>query len=223
MIDFREIYVLDRNSEFLGVPQSQLMENAGMEVANALSENYDLKNKYVLIVCGTGNNGGDGFVAARYLKERCRIKVVLIKPSKEIRTALARENFEKIVTGGIEVSELPADVNKEARSADIIVDSLLGIGVKKEIKDPYSSIIKKLNGLNKTIVSVDVPSGLGSNLAIKPKMTVTFHDTKEGMNSKNSGKIIVKDRNNLSVPENSLIIQFQKKIHIKETMVEYLS
>lgn len=193
MISFSEIYVLDRNSEYLGIPQRELMENAGKGLADALVKNFNLKGKNVLILCGTGNNGGDGFVAARYLKEHCKVKVVLARPKKEIGSNLAYENLERLVSGGVEISGAPANPERELEKADIIIDAMLGVGIRKEVKEPYSSLIKRLNRLNKTVVSVDVPSGFSSSISVRPKMTVTFHDVKEGMNPKNSGRIIVAD------------------------------
>ncbi|MCK5548116.1 MAG: NAD(P)H-hydrate dehydratase [Thermoplasmata archaeon] len=193
MLSFTEVYVLDRNSEHLGVPQRELMENAGRGVAESLLKEFDLKGKYVLILAGTGNNGGDGFVAARYLKKQCKTVVGLVRSKKEVRKGLASDNLEKLKSAGVKVLSPEANIDRELKSADIIVDAMLGVGIKKDVKEPYSYLIKKLNHMKKNIVSVDVPSGFGSNIAIKPSMTVTFHDLKEGMNTKNSGKIKVVD------------------------------
>jgi NAD(P)H-hydrate epimerase len=198
MIGLRETYVLDRNSEYLGVPQSKLMENAGKALANTIIDNFSLKGRNVVFLCGTGNNGGDGYVAARYLKEHCNVVVVLARPRTEIRSELALENLEKTVSDGLRIEEVPSDLDKILKGAFVVVDALLGVGMRKELKEPYRSIIKKLNTMNKNVVSVDVPSGLGSDASVKPRMTVTFHETKKGMDARNSGKIIVAD---IGIPE----------------------
>jgi NAD(P)H-hydrate epimerase len=198
MIGLRETYVLDRNSEHLGVPPKQLMENAGNALAKTIAENYRLKGKNVVFLCGTGNNGGDGYVAARYLKEQCNVIVVLARPKKEIRSELALENLEKIASDGVRIEDVPADLEKILKGAFVVVDALLGVGMRKELKEPYRSIINKLNAMNKNVVSVDVPSGLGSDVSIRPRMTVTFHETKKGMDARNSGKIVVAD---IGIPE----------------------
>ena len=193
MMRFSEVYVLDRNAEHLGVPQRELMENAGKAVANALLDNFDLKDKSVLILCGIGNNGGDGFVAARYLKGHCTVRVALARPREEIRSELALENLKKAVSNGIDVAEADPGLDGELRSANVIVDALLGVGARKDSKSPYAALIKKVNRLRRPVVSVDVPSGLGTQTAIRPTITVTFHDVKEGMGPDNCGRIIVAD------------------------------
>ena len=77
MISSKEIKVLDKNSEYFGTATSQLMENAGKGVADFVIKNLISIGKNIIIFCGTGNNGGDGFVAARYLAERCKVSVFL--------------------------------------------------------------------------------------------------------------------------------------------------
>jgi NAD(P)H-hydrate epimerase len=196
VITLREVYVLDKNSEYLGVPQSELMENAGKGIANTVSNEFDLKGKNVLVLCGRGNNGGDGFVAARYLKEHCEVKILLAMPGEEIKSDLALENLENAESSNVQVLHQSANLDRELKNADIIIDAMLGVGLKDDVKDPFRSIINKLNKLNKlnkSIVSVDVPSGFGADISIKPALTVTFHDVKEGMNSRNCGKIMVVD------------------------------
>ena len=76
MISGNEIKVLDRNAEFYGIPTISLMETAGKSVANFIVEK--IKDKKILIFCGTGNNGGDGFVAARHLSKKRDVSVFLI-------------------------------------------------------------------------------------------------------------------------------------------------
>jgi NAD(P)H-hydrate epimerase len=74
MISVNEIKVLDINSEYYGVPTKILMENAGKGAAEYIIKKLNLKNKNILIFCGLGNNGGDGFVAARYLSKNNKVK-----------------------------------------------------------------------------------------------------------------------------------------------------
>jgi NAD(P)H-hydrate epimerase len=190
MIPFEEVKVLDRNSEHLGVPTSQLMENAGKGIAETLLKDLHVQDKKVLFLCGTGNNGGDAFVAARLLRGKCNVSVVLAKPEENIRSNLSRSNLTKY-EGEIGVGLDSA--KSEIATSDVIVDALLGIGVKGEVREPLKSLINLINDSGKPVLSVDVPSGLGSDAAINPTMTVTFHDTKMGMSDKNSGKIVEVD------------------------------
>lgn len=194
MIPFKEVNVLDRNTEALGIPTSTLMENAGKAVAEELLNKFSAEGKNVLIICGTGNNAGDGFVAARYLRDKCRVTVVLIRDRKSIRTQIAKVNFNKLWKGTAVTSYRKASL----QDFDIIVDALLGIGVSGEIKEPYKSAVEDMNTSGKIVISIDVPSGLGCNVSVKPKATITFHDVKEGMTQENCGEIIVRG---IGIPE----------------------
>ena len=78
MIPGKEIHVIDRNAEFYGVPTTTLMENAGRGVAAFVEKNHKTIQN-ILFFCGTGNNGGDGFVAARHLSKKFKIDLFLIK------------------------------------------------------------------------------------------------------------------------------------------------
>ena len=155
------------------------MENAGKAVAEVIRNKFDLAGKNVLVLCGTGNNGGDGFVAARYLSEECTVKIVLAKKVEDIKSGIATKNYARI-EDELDVVESGANLGRHIRKAEVIVDALLGIGTSGKIRDPYRSMIKKVNTSKKPVVSIDVPSGLGMDLAIRPKITVALHDKKEG-------------------------------------------
>lgn len=196
MITFREVAVIDRNSEYRGVPPSQLMENAGRNLAEVIEENYP--NRKVLFICGTGNNAGDAFVAARYMtgwRKEAEVKVFLLKNRANIRSDIARENFHKMQCKVIDEMEW------EGIEEFVLVDALLGTGVTGKIREPYRTTIQIMNELKNPIISVDVPSGLNSDLQVDPDITVTFHDVKEGMTEENCGKIIIKD---IGIPEEAI-------------------
>jgi hydroxyethylthiazole kinase-like uncharacterized protein yjeF len=186
MLTFREVTVIDVNSEYLGVQVETLMENAGYAVAKAITEEYG-KGKSIAVICGMGNNGGDGLVAAKYLRESNSVKVLLARPPQFIKRMAPRKNLGPVeditkVYGGEELS-----------GYDLLVDAIYGIGIHGEIKEPYNSLIGKMNASGIPIVSIDVPSGLGTNMAVRPAKTITLHDVKEGMNESNSGPIEVVD------------------------------
>jgi len=197
MLRFDEVAVIDRNAEYRGIPAEELMENAGKKLAEVITDKFS--ERPVLFVCGTGNNGGDAYVAARYLRDEwdsVDIRLYLVKSEKDIRSEIAAKNFERFegeVIEDIEWSEIDRNT--------VIIDAMLGTGVKGEIREPYRSVIEKINGLDNPVVSVDVPSGLGSDVKIDPQLTVTFHDIKEGMNIENSGKIEIED---IGIPEKAL-------------------
>ena len=184
MISATDSRVLDANSEALGVPVASLMDNAGSAVADFLESNYP--SERILFVCGPGNNGGDGFAAALRM-DPSRVKVALLKKASQIHTDIARERY----------SLLECDISMYSEDCidrcDIIVDCALGTGIAGTVRDPYRQFIIDANSSGKTIVSVDIPSGLGTDLAIRPAHTITFHDVKMGMDPSNCGEILVAD------------------------------
>lgn len=191
MISATEMRVLDRNAQHFGVSILDLMENAGKAVADAARRDFGVAGKKVLVVCGTGNNGGDGFVAARLLAEEARVTVLLARSPDQLATEEARTNFSRLK--GIPLYEGLERSEASMTEADLIIDALLGIGVEGPLREPYATLIREMNASGKPILSVDVPSGLRTDLVVKPKATVTMHDAKEGMTPENSGTIRIAD------------------------------
>ncbi len=181
-----EAKVIDVNSSYLGVKTITLMENAGAAVAKHVLENYDHK-KRVAVICGKGNNGGDGFVAARYLGQRMAVAVFLAEREEAIESRIALVNLDKVRSVAHNASAF------DSRQHDLVVDAMLGIGTRGRPREPYASMIRKLNRSRRPVVSVDVPSGWPSDLAVKPESTITFHAQKTGMTMKRSGRIVVAD------------------------------
>ena len=200
MISEAEMKVIDTNSEYFGVPTFQLMENAGKNIAEFIQNHFKDTTKHILILCGTGNNGGDGFVAARYLTQYYPITVFLT--GTEIKTQIAQKNYQKLQTYEVKMYHTLRDLDYLIQENDLIIDALLGTGLSGPLKEPYATIVKKVNETRKkTIISVDVPTGLGTPLAVQPDHTVTFHDKKQGMTEQNSGTITVVD---IGVPQEAL-------------------
>jgi len=165
--------VLDRNAEWFGVDTETLMENAGRAVAG---EAKKLPYKKWLVLCGRGNNGGDGYVAARYIKN-----AVIINTGKP-RTMLARKNYRRAKMMGIKIIPYTREnLEEQLKECDAVVDALLGVGLKGELKEPYREMVEMVNNSSKYILSVDVPSGMGSGMSIKASRVVTFHFIKEGL------------------------------------------
>lgn len=186
-----EMRVLDRNAQHAGISILDLMETAGKAVAEEARSGFAAVGKRVLVVCGTGNNGGDGLVAARHLEEETRVTVLLARPPDQFATLEARTNFERLrevqILAGLDRSE------EAIAEADLLIDALLGVGVEGTVREPYATLIRQMNASGKLILSVDVPSGLGTDPAVRPTATVALHDVKEGMRSENSGRIRVVD------------------------------
>ena len=175
--------VMDANAEALGVSVTELMGNAGKAVAEFIEKRYP--GRSVLFVCGPGNNGGDGFAAASLMDPKLASVALLKKPS-EIHTDAAWHYYNELRCPVIDYSK--ADLS----AYDVVVDCALGTGMRGNVREPYRSFIVGSAEL-RTVVSVDVPSGLGSDVSVHPVATVTFHDLKEGMSRENSGEIVIAD------------------------------
>lgn len=176
--------VSDANAEALGVRVRDLMGNAGSAVADILRTRFPKKR--ILFVCGSGNNGGDGFAAALKLDPEKTTVALLCEPSK-IHTDESRFYYSLLECNIFSYSKGLID------ECDVIVDCALGTGMSGRVREPYRSFIMDAGSSKKPVLSVDVPSGLGTDVAISPACTVTFMDSKTGMTPDNSGEIIIAD------------------------------
>jgi NAD(P)H-hydrate epimerase len=187
-ITSEEMRILDANSAWFGVPVQELMENAGRAVA---AEANKLGDSFV-IVCGPGNNGGDGFAAARYLKSKPRIFYLGRPRSNEAYDNFIKaKNYRPVQLNDKILPDLTAALSK----TDVVIDALFGTGMHGKIREPVRTIIQEINKSGKKILSVDVPSGMDpdtgkSDLAVKPTLTVFLHAAK-GKAAK--GKSVVAD------------------------------
>jgi len=149
--------VLDANACYYGFSKLQLMESAGRAIAKQLEEDFGTGRK-IAVFCGTGNNAGDGFVAARYLAANNNVAVHLVGSPEQIKTEEALRNFIILKNSFAEIyvhadsKELPKRIN-----ADIILECLIGTGVKGKLKEPIKSAVAILNKSKAVRVSVDVP------------------------------------------------------------------
>jgi len=180
MLKPEDVRILDINSSFWGVETQTLMENAGKAVYKLFKEKYG-SGKNVLVVCGPGNNGGDGLVVARLLSKENSVKVFLLK---EPRTTEAKVAYNRLITEGkaeVIVGDLEG-LKSVVEWSDVIIDAIFGIGVHgTRVKEPYRTAIEVINRSNKDIISIDYPSGIQGDVIITPTYVVTFHDLKEGL------------------------------------------
>jgi NAD(P)H-hydrate epimerase len=186
-----EMRVLDANARHFGISILEAMERAGKGIADFLLKDFGAEGKRVVILVGTGNNGGDGLVAGHYLRNLCDVTFVLARGPDRFGMAEAWTNWERLQGT---IPSVPARAAEEAlANADIVVDALLGIGLTGEVRDPYRSLIEATNRCGKPVVAVDVPSGFGTDLMVRPEATVTMHDTKEGLTEANAGRVAIVD------------------------------
>ena len=185
----------------LGIPGIVLMENAGRSCAQFIIETLSkIKKPKVCIFCGTGNNGGDGFVIARHLLNAgFTVTVVVCGNIAKIKND-ARVNLDILTGLGLKIERLDmegtddidARVTKLANEANMIIDAIFGTGLTGTLRDEYKRLIESINGLGCPVLSVDIPSGLdcdtGLSLgaSIKANCTVTFVAVKKGFAFENA-------------------------------------
>jgi len=180
-----EMRKLDELASASGINTLQLMESAGLGVARVASLLLG-KPSSVTVLAGKGNNGGDALVASRYLSNwGCEVSVIL---ASESLGELASRQFQSLSGTGISIlSHDDKDAGNVITKASLVIDGLLGYGLKGNPREPYSSLIEKANSLARAILSVDVPSGLDSttgmamNPCIKAQATATLGLPKKGL------------------------------------------
>lgn len=197
---------LEFNSAYLGITPSTLMENAGRGSYEEIKKRYGLDNKNIIVFCGTGNNGGDGLVIARQLSSHTCIDVVLLGTPDKISKYEARLNweivermYERIRTHIAPSADELKEISSLIRHSDVIVDAILGTGVKGALREPVRTAVKMINESKAVKISIDIPSGMdpltGKILdeAVKPDITLTFHKPKKGLidNKSQVGQLIV--------------------------------
>ena len=205
----------DLKAQKLGVAGQRLMEHAGVAVAAAVKAIAEATDRWkrgpILVLAGPGNNGGDGFVAARHLaRAGAEVAVVLVSSAGEPSTPDAIRNWNRLdrekrasrvhASTRLDLKVLGKDIER----ASIVVDALLGTGVTGELRDPIRSAVELVLAARKAkvpIVAVDTPtavdltSGDPSSPVVRADLTVTFHRPKTGLLTRRgaalAGKVLV--------------------------------
>jgi len=170
------------------------MENAGKGIFDCLTEKKDIKGRKILIVCYHGNNGGDGFVAARYLADECEVDVLFLGEEEKLKKE-AKANYDKLIKK-YDV-QLFTDYEIDYDEYDIIIDAIFGTGIEGDIKEPVASVMDFINNSKAYKVSVDVPSGINpdtgkaANKYIEPDLIITMHAMKKGLTEYKDKTIVV--------------------------------
>ncbi|MFW9778778.1 MAG: NAD(P)H-hydrate dehydratase [Candidatus Heimdallarchaeota archaeon] len=201
-----EMSIIDVNSEFLGVSRHLLMENAGRGIADlAWKICQETNRSEIIIFAGKGGNGGDGMVAARHLAWHLPITVYLMGSSHAINKGSTKTNWKILcqMTNTVRTVEIKdsTDVTKiKTHPKALIIDALLGTGIRGEMKNPILSILEKINSWKKKgafVISIDTPTGVDpntgqlSNIFLTPQRTFCLHRPKKGLSTENSGRIDV--------------------------------
>ncbi|MHA1109714.1 MAG: NAD(P)H-hydrate dehydratase [Promethearchaeota archaeon] len=210
-ISVKEMQILDKNSSDYGITPSTLMECAGYSAAQNIV-NIVKKNDRVFIMCGTGNNGGDGFVIARHLMAaQISVSLFLVGHPDHIRTQEARNNWKilqslqlnlqiYIVKDSSFFENLATEIKTQKKKCKVIVDCLVGTGIRGKVREPIRSAITFTNSFSEqltNIISIDVPSGVDpdtektADTFVRPDILITFHRRKIGFDNLTIPKVII--------------------------------
>jgi hydroxyethylthiazole kinase-like uncharacterized protein yjeF len=205
VITAEEMREIDRETiEGRGIPGVVLMERAGLAVVSKIKE--ILGRKKVIVVSGSGNNGGDGLVVARNLhNEGWDVRVFLTAKPEDLKGDASLQ-YKAAVKFGVDIQpikELLDNYSSIFSRHSIIVDAILGTGLSKNVTGTLSEVISLLNKSNVPVISVDIPSGISSDNghmmgeAVKADYTVTFGLPKRGHllypGAEYSGKLFIED------------------------------
>lgn len=204
--------------ELYGIPEIIMMENASRAVAEHAATMVKRKKlSGISVVCGSGNNGGDGLAAARHLHNKgISVKIFLAKNKDSFR-GLSSAQLAIVEKMGLPIVEIDR-VPSEAKDHVLLIDALLGTGLKGEVTGSYRNIIESIDFSQCPVLSVDIPSGLDADrgmplgTAVKARTTVTMAAPKIGMIKPHAqqytGKIIIAD---IGIPK-ELIEKYIKSV-----------
>lgn len=210
VVTAQEMRELDRLTiQKHGVPGAVLMERAGESTVEALVQRFPhIRHERVLIVAGKGNNGGDGLVVARKLRDLRVASDVVLCASRGDLFGDARTSLEKYLEAGGEVVEAKEEgavavIRDRLPSAALVVDALLGTGLREPVRGVFAEVIEGVNSSGLPVVAVDIPSGLHADLgipfdvSIQADLTVTFGYPKLGQTilpgARYCGQLVVVD------------------------------
>ena len=215
-----------------GIPGIVLMENAAIAVVKEIERTLgEIRNKSVTVFCGKGNNGGDGFAVARHLFNLGAHVLVVIVGKKEEIQGDALINLNIIENMNLPIIQVSGETYSEETmrslfSCDLIVDALLGTGIRGKVNGVMAEVIHQINLSGNKVVSIDVPSGINGNtgevcgVCIHAEKTVTFALPKQGLlmypGAAYVGELVVAD---ISIP--GCIIE-EQKINVHTIEKEYV-
>lgn len=215
--------------EVLGIPGIVLMENAALKLVRNLElEKY---NSYA-VVCGKGNNGGDGFAAARHLVVIGKKVEVFLVGLEEGMSQDCRTNYNILKNMGIRINKIKnvedvAEFRNSIENSEVVVDAIFGTGLSKNVEGIYDLVISIINENSSNIIAVDVPSGFNGAAGkvmgncIRANKTITFELYKKGFLSygshKYTGDIIVED---IGIPSSAIDRFHENEFIVDETIIK---
>ncbi|HYY91757.1 MAG TPA: NAD(P)H-hydrate dehydratase [Candidatus Dormibacteraeota bacterium] len=186
-----EMLSAEYNSEYLGVTHFQLMEAVGARVAQEVAVRLQGKpNPRIHIIAGPGKNGGDGFAVARHLASQgYKVKVTLVAHTSDVHDPSSKQELDAVLqmSDSIQFESLPDSSQLRPVEADIILDAILGYGIKGELRQPLLGAVRIINRSKGYKIAVDLPSGIDSDTgephgeAVKADLTISLHKIKQGL------------------------------------------
>jgi len=184
-----EMRAMDRTAvQQYGMSEEILMENAGHGTYSVLCKEIGVWGKKFVVLCGPGNNGGDGFVVARKIHADGGAVAVLILGKEDRYRGAAGKNLDILRRMPVEIRQAAAlaEIDRTGASADVLIDAVFGTGLSREVAGIYKEALPWINGSGKKVLSLDIPSGIHGDtgrimgVAVKADYTVTFGLPKTG-------------------------------------------
>ena len=201
-----EMYAIDKFTiENVGIPGQELMENAGKGCSEFINDLLSSESK-IAIFCGSGNNGGDGFVIARYLYNWQHSVEIFLMGNPSIMSPETYANYDQCKKLGITINIIEEEPDNLS-DFDLIVDAIFGVGFKGEIRGWRADVVNEINSADEAVVAIDIASGIDANtgqaiIAVEADFTLTMAAMKYGQllgeGRDKSGEILVID---IGVPE----------------------
>ena len=208
VVNASQMKQIEKNANDMGITYYQMMENAGMCVADFVRKNIkDFETKIILILTGTGNNGGDGFVAARIIKKFGGNPLIMMVDGPP-KTIDAIKNFNKAKDCGIEIITFEKDKSIPIIwGSDAIIDAVYGTGFHGELNDNIKSLFSAISDSDAIKFAIDIPSGVDysgeiSDGAFKADFTIALDSLKYAHMKENTfencGRVVCAD---IGIPE----------------------
>ena len=227
LVKASEMQEMDRKTiHDLGIPGVVLMENAGRGAAQTFLAHFSPeKDARVLIICGRGNNGGDGYVVARYLHQAGLRPIVFVLSQREKISGDALVNLRIAQGMGLDIRFVPDESSWQEQKSTLahchyIADAILGTGLNSPVRGFYATVIDQINASGKPVMAIDIPSGLNADngaimgTSVRADLTVTFGFPKVGQavfpGREVVGRLV---RIDISIPE-SVASQVPEQFHL---------
>ena len=176
---------IERSADEAGLSYNQMMENAGTGAAEQIASKRLVAGKRVLIVCGKGNNGGDGFVVARKLTEKgASVELILAEGEPKTEDTIKNRQICEAMAIPMINFEEEKEISHSVEAAELIIDGIYGTGFYGDLREPVRKITRMINQSKAAVYALDIPSGLNGDTGkadedtVRADCTIVFHRLK---------------------------------------------